>query len=217
MPSPAKTALIEFQVARLQKTYEDFGRDPQHRLIADYFFRRVYSTTDKAERDLQFKKIYEAFRSALGPAIVEELGKLIRANELTDELDDRCLLELEKLGWRHPKPLTMPVYEAAYRAGDNYDRRVEQIRLLAETVEFFHGLSRWAAVGMVLKGVKLLARAKGASAFLQFIEDGYDAFRSVDDIAAFRKAMEERELEILNRIYGRAESRRGRRGARGKT
>ncbi len=201
MPSAhLKQALVAHQIGRLKDTYRDFVTDESTRTLGEFFFDRIYSTKDKDKRDADFKRMYETFKDRLGNEIAEQLRKLIHVNELTDVLDDLVVESLLRYGCEGT--FTNQQYERAYRECDNYEERAEQIELLCDSMAFFHTISHWRSMALALKVIKLVARLKGAKELAEYMDEGYRAFRTVDDIGEFREAVYGREFVRLNRIYG---------------
>lgn len=201
MPSAhLKPTLVAHQIGRLKETYRDFLADEATRTLGEFFFDRIYSTGDKDKRDADFKRMYETFKDRLGEDIAAQLQKLIHVNELTDVLDDRIVETLVDYGV--DGKFTNEQYERAYRECDNYEERSEQIELLCDAMVFFHTISHWRSMGLALKVIKLVARLKGARELAEYLDEGYRAFRTLDDITKFRETVYEREFMRLNRIYG---------------
>jgi hypothetical protein len=191
--------LIDFQIARLKRTYTDFLADPRHQPLAKFFLEDVYTTKDKDERNRGFLSVYDHFKNKLGKDVIDNLGRLIRLNELTDELDFKMVKKFQELGIG--STFSEDEYEEAYYLCDNYDARLEQLHLIAHSVIYFHRLSHIRGIGIVLAIIRPYALIKGARVLMDFLQAGYRAFKSVDEIDEFEEAIKKRELERLNRIY----------------
>lgn len=194
-----KLRLIEHQSERLKETYRDFAEQERYARVTDFFFNGIYSTKDKTQRDADFKSLYQYFQNKLGMEVIRALGRLVELNDLTDRLDEVVVDKLMQ-ACRAPK-FTHRQYEQAYRDGDNRAERLQQIKLIVDSVAYFHEVSHWRSIGLMLKVIHLTARLKGAHELGSFIENGFQAFRSLDDIQGFTKAVADRELERLERIW----------------
>lgn len=194
-----KRALIEHQSERLRATYADWARQERYRLVTDFFFNGIYTTRDKSQRDAQFKSLYTYFQGKMGLDVIRALGGLVDLNELTDRLDERVLDAL--LPHCSGGRFTNRQYEQAYRDAEHHEDRVRQIQLIVDSVTYFHQLAHWRTIGLMLKVVRLTARLKGADELGQFIEDGFQAFRSLDDARGFVQVIKDREHERLERIW----------------
>lgn len=202
---PLHEALVALQVARIQETYADFRASDRYRHIAYFFFEDVYSNEDMSERDDQFKRLHETFRRRLGESITAGVGDLVALNDLSNALDLSVVAALREMKVA-PRALTMERYEEAYARADNYDLRKVQIEVLARCIRHFRGLSRHFYIGVALAAVKAAAALFGGETVIGFLDRGYHAYRATSDeeIETFVRALEDRELARLDRIYGKA-------------
>jgi hypothetical protein len=94
-------------------------------------------------------------------------------------------------------------YEEAYRLCDNYDVRLRQINLI---VEVGHQLERVRKVPFVHTTLHLARRPAlrlGWDEMQDFLERGFEAWRSLHEPEVFLQRIGHREAAILDRIYGR--------------
>lgn len=192
-------ALVQAQVDRLRVTYRDFLDQERYAILTKFFLEDVYSTKNKAERDAGIKKLYDKFKESVGRDIAQSMKKVIELNDLTDRLDQLMVKKLAEMGIG--PNFNEDEYEEAYYLTDVYKERVEQIELILGSLRYFHGLSRYRSIGLALSLMRPYALLKGARALIDFLQEGYRAFRTVDDVSEFEKAIQERELERLDRIY----------------
>lgn len=199
---PRLFQLKAFQSQRLRTTYEDLAQLPQYRAACHFFFNRLYSTEDTADRDQAFRKIHHLARTWLGGDVAQSMEKLIELQEITVAMDGTLL----RLLVAEDQPLTFDnaTYERLYGASDNYDLRLRQIELLELTMRMVHRISHRFGIGMVLSGLHAACLVAGDTRMVEFLQDGYRAFHDQRDIEPLAKAMVLRETERLNRIFGRA-------------
>jgi hypothetical protein len=200
---PAYRYLKQFQCDRLWNTYEDFIARPRYESACRFFFDRLYSTEDTHERDEAFLKIYDTARRYLGGEVVDSMSKLIDLQKLTLVLDSKILEVMRSKDM--PFDFDMVQYELAYRLSDNYDDRVEQVELLDFTMRLVHSISHRLGIGLVLKGLKAASFLTGDTRMVDFLQDGYYAFKDIPDIGELATNMWDREMHRLDRIYGRIE------------
>ncbi len=191
--------LVAYQIDRLRQTYRDFAESEKYEALTRFFLDEVYSTRNKAERDAAIRKIYEKFKERVGADIAESTKQGIRLNDLTDMLDLLMVKKLEEMGVRNA--YTEDEYEEAYYLTDVYKERVEQIQLILSSLRYFHSLSRYRSVGIALTVLRPYALLKGARLLIDFLQEGYRAFRTVGDTREFEEAIRKREMERLDRIY----------------
>ena len=192
--------LKDFQSKRLRDTYGDLAEQKAYKSACFFFFNRLYSTEDTADRDASFRKIYANVKRFLGGEIVASMAKLIELAELTDRLDMTLLGVLEKEG--APVEFDMETYERAYRLSDNYDDRILQIELLVFTNRLIHKISHRFGIGMGLRALRTACLVTGDTRMVDFLMDGYRAFADLRRIEPLVDAIDQRERERLDRIYG---------------
>ena len=116
---------------------------------------------------------------------------VIELHELTDALDNRMVGGMldDGLG-----PALDPArYRKIYRRLDNYGQRIYQIDLSGRAVRQFHRLSRKWIVGVSLKTVRVTANLLGIGRVMDFVYEGYNAFRKIGMIDFFVETIERRE------------------------
>ena len=192
--------LKHFQSERLRDTYADFAEKPQYHEACDFFFNRLYSTEDSSDRDAAFKGIYDKASRFMGGDIIRSMEKLIELQDLTLVLDRKLLSILEVL--EAPVEFDMADYEKAYAWSDNYPDRVRQIDLLVFTNHLVHNISHRFGIGMVLRGLRTACRFSGDTRMVDFLSAGYRAFANLKRIEPLAEAIQVRETERLDRIFG---------------
>ena len=194
-----KRALQSFQQNRLRSTYMDMMENPVYSKMATFFFEKLYAPEDFSFRDASIKKLHKVLKGAVYKGMVSAISMVIELHELSDDLDD---LMVEKMIENGVGPaMTMDQYQDVYRQLDNYDQRVYQIKLSVKVTLAFHRLSKKWIVGVSLKTVRTAAHLLGMGEIIDFIYEGYDAFRTVDDMQFVGKTIEKRELAWHNEIW----------------
>lgn len=186
--------LVDRQRARLRHTYHDFGGDPTYVQVAGFFYNEVYNPARSAERVDALATMYDKLQKHLGRELVRQLSNLIVLDDLTRKMD------LATARLLTPQ-FTDEEYERAYAAQDNYADRLKQIRLIADALGYFHGMAHRPGIGLALTLLRPYAALKGYGDMLSFLQEGYRAFRSIDDIGFFRQQILAREVSRLNRIF----------------
>ena len=145
------------------------------------------------------KKLHKVLDGKVYRHMLTAVTKVIELHDITDEQDDVMVEKMMEEGV--DESMTMAEYQHIYRSLDNYDQRIYQIHLSAEVTRIFHGLSKKWIVALSLKTVKTTAALFGMKRIIDFIHEGYVAFKSIDNIDFFVDTITERELAWHNEIW----------------
>lgn len=195
-----KRRLQDFQVERLKGTYRDFLEDTTFRPLCAFFMDHLYSSDDHRSRDESFLKLARSFEDLLGKEVLHTVSRLLLVHDLSERLDDGVVEGLARK--KKGLDFTMAEYEQVYLEADRYADRVLQIELLVEAVGTVHRIAHYPLIWLLLKTLYAGAVVIGATPMVDFLQDGYEAFKSVADPSKFTEAIRDREMVRLNRIYG---------------
>jgi hypothetical protein len=194
-----KRALQSFQSDRFNRTYSDLKQNPEFADIAAFFFTRLYGPADFSFRDVSIKKLHRILDGKVYGGMLTAVALVIELHELSDSLDDR-MTALMLADGRGPA-LSMVRYQDLYRRLANYDQRIYQIDLSCRAVRHFHRLSRKWVVGLSLKTVRATAHLIGAGEIMDFVYEGYEAFRKIKAIDFFTETIDRREKAWHDEIW----------------
>lgn len=194
-----KRALQKFQSNRLNTTYQDIKSDPQYDLMGDFFFNRLYAPEDFSFRDEGIKKLHSALDGKVYSGMVSAVSKVIELHEISDALDN--LMVQKMIDGDIGTDMNMDQYQEIYRGLDNYDQRIYQINLSTEVTRTFHRLSQKWIVAVSLNTVKSAAYFFKIKPVVDFIYQGYTAFRQIKNIDYFVDTIHEREMAWHNKIW----------------
>ena len=191
--------LKHLQSQRLRHTYDDLANIPKYEAACFFFFNRLYSTEDTAERDNAFRGVHKTAKRFLGGDVVASMTRLIELQEITLEMDHR-IVDLAKSEGITPD-FDIPTYERYYLASDNYQMRERQIELLDFTARLVHRISHRFGIRMVLNGLRAACVVVGDTRLVDFLMDGYRAFADLNEIETLAGAIQHRETQRLKRIF----------------
>ena len=194
-----KRTLQAFQSARLNDTYTDLKNDPEYVKIGHFFFEMLYAPEDFSFRDASIKKLHKLLDGKVYKGMVTAVTQVIELHELSDMLDDRMVDRMIAAGVG--EDMNMDQYKEIYRSLDNYDQRIYQIELGTKVTRAFHRLSRKWVVALSLKTVRTAAHLIGTGKILDFIYEGYNAFRAIKNIDFFVETVEQRETAWHDEIW----------------
>ena len=197
--SKLKRILQDLQSKRINATYKDIEDDPEFAKIGDFFFNKLYAPEDFSFRNTSMKKLHRVLDGKVYRNMLTAVTKVIELHDITDEQDDVMVEKMLEEGL--DESMTMAEYQKIYRSLDNYDQRIYQIHLSAEVTRIFHGLSKKWIVALSLKTVRTTAVLFGIKRIIDFIHEGYMAFKSIDNIDFFVDSITERELAWHNEIW----------------
>jgi hypothetical protein len=199
----AKRLLLrEWQAARLRRTHADLLENPKYRPAAEFFLSDLYGLNDTGERDAAVERIYPAMVKLLPEAALHSIGLALELDALSEELDAQLLDVLVgrlDLG----NGISEATYTEAYRRCDNYALRKHQVELLVQTGRDLALVVRKPLLYKVLRAMRTPAKLAGFSDLQDFLERGFHAFNQMTDADAFLDTIEQRETQILDRIYAR--------------
>lgn len=194
-----KRALQAFQADRINRTYPDLQEDPEYSRIGDFFFHKLYAPEDFSFRDTSMKKLHKALDGKIYKNMITAVSKVIELHDISEALDDRMVEKM--IEHDVDESMTMAEYQQIYRSLDNYDERIYQIYLGAEVTRIFHGLSKKWMVAVSLKTVRTTAMVFGFREIIDFIYEGYLAFKTIDNIDYFISTITERETAWHDEIW----------------
>jgi len=199
----AKRRLLrEWQQERLSRTYRDLLDSPRYGPAAEFFLSDLYGLKDTSARDTAVERLYPAMVKLLPEAGLRSIGLALELDALSEELDARLLAAL---GDR--PALRGGIQEAdyceAYRRCDNYPSRKHQIGLFCGVGGTLAQAVEKPMIYSLLRGMRRPARLAGFGELQDFLERGFRAFRHMEDAPVFLATIDQRETQILDRIYAR--------------
>lgn len=188
--------LTRWQSERLARTHRDLLRHPRSGGAIEFFLTYLYAPRDFTRRDEDLERIAPILVKVLPAASLRTIAMALEMNVVTQEVDATLLSRLEAA-----ERLTEERYLEAYRASDDYPRRLRQIELIGLVGG---ALDRVVATPGAYAALRLAgppARLAGLAELQQLLENGFRAFRKIGGARDFLDTIVEREKEILNRIY----------------
>lgn len=194
-PPPRLAEVKRWQAKRLAHTYADLARTRRYRDATAFFLEEVYGEKDFSRRDEEMLRIVPAMARILPASAVQTAGLAIELEALTEELDQRLAAHLGEVA------IDEASYARACRAASPRRERDHQVALVRAVGERLDQLVKKPFVGRTLKLMGRPARLAGLSGLQDFLERGYAAFREMDGAGEFLATFEEREAQVLDRIY----------------
>lgn len=199
--SPLIAYLSAWQSLRLSRTHADMLRDVRFSLGCRFFLDDIYAPKDFSQRDYDGHRIYSFMNRFLPEATLAPLAMALEVNSLTQQLD-LALAEAMRDHLGVVERFDRAQYEEAYRLCNNYDTRARQIRLIVAVGGQLERVRRVPFIQTTLRLARGPAHRLGWHEMQDFLERGYVAWKSIRDPGSFLANIEQREMAILNRIYG---------------
>jgi len=182
------------QSARLARTYADLHQDPRFARGVDFFLSDLYGAQDFTSRDRDLMRAWRYLKHSLPATALEALGRAIELEVLSAELDHAMVAALP------PGELDEAKYAQAYRAVGRRDARQRQIDLVIGAGEDLERTVQRAWLGAMLRAARRPAHAAGFGVLQDFLERGYDSFKTMGSAQRLLEAVRERETRIMEAL-----------------
>jgi hypothetical protein len=197
---PQLAMLRQWQTERLANTYNDLLANEQYRAACLFFLSDIYAPRDFSQRNHDAEHLYNLLSRFLPEVMLTLLADAIRINQLTSRLD-HALLKVMVEDLEVKETITPPIYAQAYRLCNNYSERWEQIELATKILREAARGARNPIFAASLRLVRGPAQHAGWFELYDFLERGYLACKPMRKVEAFVETIEQREKEILERIF----------------
>ncbi len=186
-----KKALQTFQSRRLNTTYRDLRQNHEYKNIALFFFNKLYGPEDYEFRNTSMQTLHKAMDGRAHKGMINAVSMVIELHDLSDDLDNRMADLMIENGVGND--MNIKQYQLIYRKLDNYNERIGQIELSLKVTRVFYDLSRKWVVRLSLRTVRSVAHLLGIGKIMDFVYEGYTAFRDINNIDYFIETIEKRE------------------------
>jgi len=194
--TPARlTELKGWQAKRLASSYQDVSSVPRYRAATSFFLEDLYGPHDFSRRDQSMMNVLPVMSRMLPASAVETAALAIELEALSEDLDHRMARALV------PGPIDARSYAEAYRLSGTRAERERQVALIEEVGLRLDALVKKPLVFRMLHLMRKPARLAGLQDLQDFLERGFESFRSMDGAAEFLALIREREMRILNRLF----------------
>lgn len=200
--SPTQASLVQqlsdWQSARLKRSHQDLYQNSQYRTGIDFLLTELYSAQDVSARDRDLERIFPKLVKLLPNKILLTVAHLVELNLLTQKLDQ----ELSECHFSTLKFETISddSYCEAFRHCNNLAERQHQLELVQQAGDMLNKHSRNSVLRFSLSLSEGPAEMAGLSALHGFIQRGFNAFHSMQDVDTLMQTLLQRESQILSQI-----------------
>jgi hypothetical protein len=191
--------LRQWQAQRLGRTHADLLESPRYRAAAQFFLSDLYGPKDFSERDEEIERILPTLLAVLPASGMRSVALAIEVDALTEELDGAMVQALRGAGAMNE--ITSLAYADAYRRCGKRSQRELQIALIGETGRALDRLTRRPLIGTALHLMRMPAHVAGLGELHEFLQRGFDAFRSMGGADDFLGTIAGRETELMKRWF----------------
>lgn len=185
-----------YQQMRFAHTYADLLADPRYAGASRFFLDDLYGPGDFSLRDAQFARIVPALVRLFPAEVVATVETLTSLHALSEQLDS----EMARHGAEGA--LDAAGYMAAWRRTGRAAGRQKQIDLMLGVGRALDVYTRRPLLRHTLRAMRVPARAAGLSALQNFLESGFETFRSMRGAADFLLHIEQRERAMAAMLFG---------------
>ena len=197
---PQLKVLSQWQSERLAHTYSDLLASSHFGTACRFFLSDLYGPYDFSQRDQDIRQVQHSMHRFLPARILHSLNLVIELQDLTISLDQKLLEVLvDELGMTDT--ITTELYAEGYRRCGNYEERKRQIALIVEVGQELDQLVHMPITSATLRMTGRPARLAGWSKLHNFLERGFDAFKTMDSAETFLHIIDQRERQILANIF----------------
>lgn len=191
-------AVKHYQQARFRRTYADLLASARFGPAAQYFLEDLYGPQDFTERDAQFVRVVPALVRLFPREIVATVKALMQLHALSEELDGAMARSLPVLD---AASLETAAYVRAWQAVGRREDREAQIALVQEIGTALDRYTRTPMLSASLRMMRGPARVAGLSSLQQFLETGFDTFKSMRGAQTFLELIGEREAALVRTLF----------------
>lgn len=188
-------ALKAYQQRRFAHTYADLLANPRYGAATRFFLHELYGPGDYRQRDAQFARVIPALTRLFPAEVVDTVAKLASLHALSEQLDT-CMAE-------HllSPDITAAEYAIAWRACGQPDARQQQIALTMAVGESLDKLTRKPLLRQSLKLMRGPAQLAGLGTLQDFLESGFDTFRTMRGAGEFLSTVRQREDTLASALF----------------
>jgi hypothetical protein len=193
--------LQEWQRSRLLRSFEDFARREDSRPAVRFFLSELYGGLDFQQRDKQMARVLHLMVRFLPDNALATMSEAFELQAISLEHDMKMATHMARTGLDE---LDMERYGETYRACSSREERERQIQLIRKLGYDLDRLVRKPMMNHLLRLMRGPAHAAGFGALQDFLENGLNSFRSLEDPAQFVETIYEREWRSMENLFAGA-------------
>lgn len=174
----AVSAIKRLQARRFHGSYADLLHSADYGAASRFFLDELYGERDYSERDTQFARIAGGLAAVLPGPVMGTAVALAQLHALTEELDHAMAAQWCQLRKAAAAPETQTYVQAWKAVGRRQDRQ-RQLDGVMQIGSQLAAVTGKPGLATVLKLMRRPAAAAGLASLQQFLETGFDIFRTM--------------------------------------
>jgi len=192
-------AIKRWQATRLARTYPDLLASPRYRPACEFFLDEIYGAKDFESRDQEALRVVPKLARMLPERAVETMALAVELDQTSESLDARLAAAIRL-------PVEVEGYARAYRETGTPDERRLQIATVERIGLTLEKLARIPLLSGMLHMMRAPAEAAGFGHLHRFLQNGFDAFKSMGPAGEFLGTISTRETALMRALFaGRTE------------
>ena len=187
-------AVKHWQSGRLARTYPDLLASKRYRAACEFFLDEIYGAKDFESRDQEALRVVPKLARMLPERAVETMALAVELDVTSESLDARLARAIRL-------PIDAEGYSRAYRTTATLDERRKQVDSVVRIGLTLEKLARIPLLSAMLRMMRAPAEAAGFGHLHRFLQNGFDAFRSMGPASEFLRIIEERETALMNALF----------------
>lgn len=190
----ARTALKQYQSARLAHSHADLLAAANTHHAALFFLEELYGSADLSQRDADLERIVPTMQRILPLHALQAITEAVVLDALSERLDTTMA---RALGARFAER----EYIDAYRGVTSHADRDSQLNLVKALGDSLCELVRVPFLAATLGVMRGPARLAGLGDLQRFLERGFTTFKQMKRPGEFVATIVGRERSVLDNIY----------------
>ena len=192
-------AVKRWQATRLARTYPDLLASDRYRPACEFFLDEIYGAKDFESRDQEALRVVPKLARMLPERAVETMALAVELDQTSESLDARLAAAIRL-------PVEVEGYARAYRETGTPDERCLQIATVERIGLTLEKLARIPLLSGMLHMMRAPAEAAGFGHLHRFLQNGFDAFKSMGPAGEFLNTIRTRETALMRALFaGRTE------------
>ncbi|NMH61301.1 FFLEELY motif protein [Alteromonas ponticola] len=186
--------LQAWQCERLLASHQDLAQQQRYQNAMGFFVDELYGPKDFSQRDADIARVIPKLAKVLPDKAMLALEDALALNALSFDLDLEMAEALEG------KTLDRDSYALAYRKVGRGDDRQKQLDLIYDLGTQLNDVIKVKGISMLIKFARRPAKIAGLLTLHEFLERGFNAFKTIGDVHGFVDPVISREKELMEQL-----------------